>query len=1480
MEKKSKKGVLVYNSKTRDEMLMRNGGKYSLYQGSMSPAIGENYNIDFDRDIYSLTNGKDLLEYTSNKDDVYGSMISKQYLNDGKDRESYPNDGSVDLEEYYHSKDSVVGEFINKQYFPSGGTFSSYPNDGSINLEEYYHGKDSVIGEFINKQYFPDNRGDYSMEDGTLLDDTHNAGTEYSKDINHKYIDNRGDYSMEDGTLLDDTHNAGTEYSKDINHKYIDNRGDYSMEDGTLLDDTHNAGTEYSKDINHKYIDNRGDYSMEDGTLLDDTHNAGTEYSKDINHKYIDNRGDYSMEDGTLLDDTHNAGTEYSKDINHKYIDNRGDYSMEDGTLLDDTHGNSSDYSKSIDNKYFPNGLKELYDATITNDLINKVEDYAEYIGTIRGEDIYSRHVSYLNRLLANTYIENGLIENEVGVIRNPNVGFALNNVITTNQNNFSGKDTPLGVIGNSLYARMLYNGAIFNSSRHSEVKYLTPHLINVYGNNQSNVYRLSDLLNVGDDTYRMRENPGKDVKISEFSDSIYDLNTGYLLDNIENAKGLSKSELSVNDNSYDYNENIDKSSVPITNQINNEKKTLGTYTEGDVSNGINSIEQEDDQWNTYKSVESGLLKGNNILYKTSSLFREHAIKTMISRFHTSSDISKESEFIDTAKSRYGNSHGRNLLTKEAETSETGVNTNGYDNPYCRTWTYHHQYNQIKDLIRPFGSETSENNAMTISDIQGKLHKYRSSFVDENGNEILNGGEYLSENTVLNSNNGKVNIAPSSTDSENSVEIKKCMFSIENLAWKDITEVQKKKYISKEQIGPNGGRIMWFPPYDLDFQENVNVNWQPSDFIGRGESVYTYANTRRTGSLSFSLLIDHPSIVNSFTKDDNVTNNDILRFFAGCSIPEIDKKIEKEEETVVEIKEEEPQTEEGEIKFSVYFPNNFTGYNPYNKKSTDDWWIYLLFGNRCSDVYSITTDKDSTSRWNGYEMTTIGISKTTIENSDTMKSSITNGLMGISKNAYNGNSQKDIDNPNSIEEETEVKNGGHVEKDLYQDFSRYCYHYRVDNDLRQKLCSGKGICENYFDNTSYQLNSKTKSGENEYSFAEIIYSLILSKKINSIYVNDYVISDFFKPFFVNKCNISEEKSKQLSEKFKDEKFKINGIEIKGSATSSDSKHSVMLAKRRANSVKSLFTSDTNLNIEQNNITTDGKREEFANGQKNESISSLNNKKQRCVSVTLKYNISETNLLSETSANATNKKDSDNTGSEVTLEENNKAVQQDTETKAKEETIDSILVYDSDDEKTRYETESEYFSKLKYTDPLIFKGIKDKFKYFDPAYHSISPEGFNARLTFLQQCTRQGMTLESGSFTSNSPAGNLNFGRMPVCVIRIGDFINTRAIIDSMNISYSNGSGMLWDLNPEGIGVQPMYAKITLNVVLIGGQSLSGPVSRLQNAVSFNYYANTGVYDDRSDIVENGKYKRINTMLNEIGDDIRTGSAEIQKVSKK
>jgi hypothetical protein len=164
---------------------------------------------------------------------------------------------------------------------------------------------------------------------------------------------------------------------------------------------------------------------------------------------------------------------------------------------------------------------------------------------------------------------------------------------------------------------------------------------------------------------------------------------------------------------------------------------------------------------------------------------------------------------------------------------------------------------------------------------------------------------------------------------------------------------------------------------------------------------------------------------------------------------------------------------------------------------------------------------------------------------------------------------------------------------------------------------------------------------------------------------------------------------------------------------------------------------------------------------------------------------------------------------------------------------------------RYDNEKLFFEMLKENDDVAYNRLVDKVKYFSPAFHSITPEGFNARLTFLHQCTRQGPTETSSDITNRTgSASNLAFGRAPFCILRLGDFLNTKIVIDSINISYPDSQ---WDLNPEGIGVQFMMAKVSMQIHILGGSDISGPIKRLQNAVSFNYYANTSIYDNRSDI---------------------------------
>jgi hypothetical protein len=157
------------------------------------------------------------------------------------------------------------------------------------------------------------------------------------------------------------------------------------------------------------------------------------------------------------------------------------------------------------------------------------------------------------------------------------------------------------------------------------------------------------------------------------------------------------------------------------------------------------------------------------------------------------------------------------------------------------------------------------------------------------------------------------------------------------------------------------------------------------------------------------------------------------------------------------------------------------------------------------------------------------------------------------------------------------------------------------------------------------------------------------------------------------------------------------------------------------------------------------------------------------------------------------------------------------------------------------TEADYFKYMEENSPIIHKSLKEKLKYFLPAFHSMTPEGLNSRLTFLQQCLRPGDTI-SNAHNQKSDATNTVFGKPPICVLRIGDFYNTKIILNSCNISYDP---LVFDLNPEGIGVQPMIANVSLSFKYLGGSGLKKHVNELQNALSFNYYANADIYDERT-----------------------------------
>lgn len=920
-----------------------------------------------------------------------------------------------------------------------------------------------------------------------------------------------------------------------------------------------------------------------------------------------------------------------------------------------------------------------------------------------------------------------------------------------------------------------------------------------------------------------------------------------------------------------------------------------------------------DDNNNGTFSNKLKLTNPNSILNKTKKLFNMYKIDTIISRFHTESPNVDQS--IGSAVSVYGMSHGRNLLKKDAEDAKAGVDfyTNGYNNPYCRVWTHHHQYDDISKLIRPFTDE--DGTPTSIGDLQKDWTFIRGK----------TGAARLDKYSVLNKN-GFVNISPSYDANENlKVDTKHCMFSIENLAWKGYDPYSFEKALSWEQRGPMGGRIMWFPPYGIEFTENVNVNWNSDTLIGRGENIYTYINTERSGNLSFKMLVDHPSIINYYegneivrevdenaatetfkvpslninnVKIDPVTlkatnpeityNNkelkvykdssqrsgardtDLLRFFAGCdtidgvakNLTDEFKQGESKTEKTTETKkvtptpkpivvEEVPEVT-GSVVFYVFYPNNYSGsYDAPDSKV--EAMAYLLNGAICQK--------------HGKE--DIPISFSTLRN-------IANGVNGIGS-GYEMTTNEGVSDYKSTYDFTEEEmwiTGTTAAKKIWK--------YRIDGGYDEKNDNVKNyynqqllLKPNYVDkngsgenNNTLNSNYKTVQSafsvtdvDSLYSFAEIAYVLSDSDEAKNIIEGKLVRA-------LGDGQLVTERLNKLKELF--DNFTITEATAFGHANThgnnannkTNIRRNEELAYNRALSVakwlnKSKFFSEK-VSAERENV-------DVVVGQ---DVSSIDAKKWRSARVEIKYRMSGTKKLAEASQTVNGTEEGEiieqgiqeYIGYNTKIDENGKTVYEDSSGQIWEKDSEGNLILsvvldtiipasatsrNEEFNNIRYDQEYRFFKVLKEKSPSIFEQLKDKIKYFDPAFHSMTPEGFNGRLNFLHQCTRQGNTIGASDTNNAKTATNLAFGRPPICVLRLGDFYYTEIVITNMTITYDP---LQWDLNSEGIGVQPLIANINLTFNFIGGSDLAGPIKRLQNAMSFNYYANVEVYDNRADRV--------------------------------
>jgi len=257
------------------------------------------------------------------------------------------------------------------------------------------------------------------------------------------------------------------------------------------------------------------------------------------------------------------------------------------------------------------------------------------------------------------------------------------------------------------------------------------------------------------------------------------------------------------------------------------------------------------------------LISGNedSLLFKTKKLFQENKYNLYGRMFSIdgTQDLSRNNK-LTTPNSSDGITD-RWLSKGSGVLSESYLN-GGSENVFCRTWDSKKSYDNVKALQKNEGLYGNK--------------------------EFPNHYRKNEKQSVLDSN-GFVKITPynlpeNANENNDSSYAKKFMFSIENLAWADkFTDLPEYEQGLGDPITNTKGRIMWFPPYDIKFSENSKVNWDITDFIGRGEPIYTYNNTVRSGNMSWKIIIDHPRYLNDINNSNINIDQVIASIAAGCS---------------------------------------------------------------------------------------------------------------------------------------------------------------------------------------------------------------------------------------------------------------------------------------------------------------------------------------------------------------------------------------------------------------------------------------------------------------------------------------------------------------------------------------------------------------------------------------------------------------------
>jgi hypothetical protein len=616
----------------------------------------------------------------------------------------------------------------------------------------------------------------------------------------------------------------------------------------------------------------------------------------------------------------------------------------------------------------------------------------------------------------------------------------------------------------------------------------------------------------------------------------------------------------------------------------------------------------------------------------------------------------------------------------------------------------------------------------------------------------------------------------------NNAVAKKYMFSLENLAWRTSnTPGFSTSDLPVCERGPNGGRVMWFPPYGLTFSETVTANWNTNEFLGRPEPIYTYKSTNRGGSLTWKIVVDHPSVLNVIVNKvlANETNrvriDSILEsFFAGCR------------------------------KYDIYeLAKKYQTVNP----------------NDLFQLQQAITSKEMTREQIEYTRKTIesGVNSPNGADQPVSQSTINSEVDALIQKYVNLGLYFGNDYP---------KQGGNV--NYVTEYNRYT---STSNRNFYNTKPNASETSNFFD-TVVTPNYKVAE-----QFCLDLSKILETNAEGTITLN--VDSSCSAPATIAyNVELSRRRIQSMVEFFLNneqlKKYAGTRLLVKGGNPAGE--QTTVSQVKKGTAGQTVFNADSLTNLGKTFNCTDKDVQAAGGDTQSGSKDIFTVPSMACRRAFIKS--ASTTIQAPKSDPVPNKIDV-LVGNVVT------------ETVRVEEVTQEWKPRDNITKKVvrALLSECDYFETIKEETPMVYDNLRDKLKFFQPSFHSTTPEGLNSRLTFLQQCMRPGDTIPTiKQKTPNSKpeleynnAVNTAFGAPPVLVLRVGDFYNTKIIPNNLSIQYEG-----LDINPEGIGVQPMIANVTLSFNFVGGSGLKESIDKLQNALTFNYYANTEIYDDRAD----------------------------------